>query len=98
VAIEGVVTVTEIAKPPVKKIKVPTPRFHYSLATVAGSQEANLMQRALRGQLTEMGVSLFAIGHEDGNYDVMGDSGAVALKDDDLRDARAMADKIKKAG
>jgi hypothetical protein len=88
----------ERAKPPVRKIKPPTPRFHYSLAKVTGSQEARLMENALREPLRGMGLSFFAIGHEDGSYDVMGDSGASALADGDLRSARAVAAHIKKAG
>jgi hypothetical protein len=89
---------TERAKPPVRKIKPPTPRFHYSLAKVTGSQEARLMENALREPLRGMGLSFFAIGHEDGSYDVMGDSGSRALEDAVLQGARAVADKIKMAG
>ena len=89
---------TESAKPPVRHIKPPIPRYHYNLATVSGSRQARLMEDALRERLTEMGVSLFAIGHEDGSYDVMGDSGVSALDDRDLRDARAVAAQINKAG
>jgi hypothetical protein len=40
--------------------------------------EARLMEKALREPLGGMGMSFFAIGHEDGSYDVMGDSGANA--------------------
>ena len=93
----GVVTVTQIAKPPVRKVKPPVPRYHYSLATVSGSQQANRMEKTLREQLSGLGLSFFAVGHEGGTYDVMGDSGSAALGDDALRDARAVAARIKKA-
>jgi hypothetical protein len=83
-------------KPPLKKVKPPTPRYHYSLATVTGSQQARRMENALREPLSEMGLSFFSIGHEDGSYDVMGDSGDSALNDGALRSARAVAAKIKK--
>jgi len=83
------------AKPPiVKKIKPPIPRYRYKLVTVSGSQAACRMENALRERLTGLTLSYFAIGHESGSYDVMGDSGTSALGDDDLRDARAVAARI----
>ena len=91
---EGVVTVTGKAKPHIKTIKPPIPRYHYKLATASGSQAASRMETALREQLSGLGLSFFSIGHENGSYDVMGDSGANALKDGDLRNARAVAAKI----
>jgi hypothetical protein len=87
----------ERTKPPMRKPKPPAPKYHYKLATVAGSQQARLMEDALRGPLSGLGLSYFAIGHEDGSYDVMGDSGSSALADGDLRSARAVAAKIHKA-
>jgi len=84
----------EKAKPPIKKVKPPVPKYHYKLASVSGSQAACRMEKALREQLTGLGLSFFAIGHEGGSYDVMGDSGANALAESDLRDARAAAAKI----
>jgi hypothetical protein len=89
---------TERAKPPVRHFKPPTPRFHYSLATVTGSRQARLMEDALREPLRGLGLSFFAIGHEDGSYDVIGDHGSSALTDEVLRGVRAVADKIKMAG
>jgi len=88
----------ENAKPPVRKIKPPTPRYHYKLVRVTGSQEAHLMEKALREQLGEMGFSLFAIGHTDGSYDVMADSGGAAASDSVLRAARAFAARVRAAG
>lgn len=85
---------TEKAKQPIKKIKPPIPRYHYKLATVSGSQAACRMEKALRERLSGLGLSFFAIGHEGGSYDVMGDSGAIALDDGDLRDARAVVAQI----
>lgn len=82
--------------PPVKKIKPPVPRYHYKLATVSGSQAASRMEDALRDRLSELSLSYFAIGHEGGSYDVMGDSGAKALEDGDLANARAVAAQFKK--
>jgi hypothetical protein len=86
--------VTERAKPPIKTIKPPIPRYHYKLASVSGSQAACRMESALRERLSGLGLSFFAIGHEGGIYDVMGDSGANALDDGGLRDARAVAAQI----
>ena len=88
---------TETAKPPIRKVKPPIPRYHYALVTVSGSKQASLMERSLREPLSGFGLSLLAIGHEDGSYDVMGDSGSAALKDGDLRHARAIAARIKLA-
>ena len=85
----------EKAKPPIRKIKPPIPRYHYKLATVSGSHAANRMENELRERLSGLGLSFFAIGHESGSYDVMGDSGAIALADGDLKDARAVVAKIK---
>ncbi len=84
----------EKPKPPLKKVKPPVPKYHYKLASVSGSQEAGRMEKALRERLGGLGLSFFAIGHESGSYDVMGDSGANPLTDNDLRDARAVAAKI----
>ena len=79
-------------KPPY--IKPPTPLFHYRLATVSGPQAAIRMENALRERLTGLRLSYFAIGHEGGSYDVMGDSGTSPLADDDLRAAQAVAAQI----
>jgi hypothetical protein len=78
-------------KPPGKQAKPPTPRYHYKLATVEGSREASRMETSLRERLRGLGLGLgfFAIGHEGGSYDVMGDSGMCALADADLRAVRA---------
>ena len=83
-------------QPPAKSVKPPTPRYHYKLATVSGSIEASHMETALRERLRGLGLGLglFAIGHEGGTYDVMGDSGMCALADADLRVVRAAAAKI----
>ena len=90
---------TGIAKPPIRKMKVKplVVRYHYKLATVSDSQQARLMEKALWEWLSPLGVTLFAIGHESGRYDVMGDSGDNAMADVVLRDARAMAAKITRA-
>jgi hypothetical protein len=90
--------VMERAKPPMKKVKPPIPRYRYKLVTVSSSQQACLMEKALWTQLRRMGLSYFAIGHEGGSYDVMGDSGMNALNDDDLLEARAVAAQINNAG
>jgi len=86
--------VTNKAKPPVKAIKPPIPKYHYKLATVSGSQAACRMETALREQLSGLGLSFFAIGYESGSYDVMGDSGAIALDDAGLSNARTVAAQI----
>jgi hypothetical protein len=86
------------AKPPIRKTKPPTPRYHYKLATVSGSQQACLMEKALWERLSRLRLSYFTIGHEGGSYDVMGDSGSIALADGDLLDARAVAAQINNAG
>jgi hypothetical protein len=84
------------AKPSiVKKVKPPIPRYRYKLVTVAGSQAANRMENSLREKLNGLTLSYFAIGHESGSYDVMGDSGTSPLCDSDLRNARAVAAQIK---
>jgi hypothetical protein len=90
--------VAETTKSWAKKVKPPVPKYHYKLVTVEGSQQAHVMQKALREQVEYLGLSLFAIGHESGIYDVMGDSGASPLEDSVLRKARAIAAQIKKAG
>jgi hypothetical protein len=90
--------VTERAKRPIKNIKPPTPRYHYKLATVSGSQAASRMENALRQRLNEAGLTYFAIGHESGSYDFMGDSGSNALGAENLRNAIAVAAQIGKAG
>lgn len=77
--------------------KPPVPRYHYKLVTVSGSQEAGQMETALRERLEGSGLSFFAICHQNGGCDVMGDSGMSPLKDAALRNARAVAAKIKKA-
>jgi hypothetical protein len=76
--------------------KPPVPRYHYKLATVSGSQEAGRMETALRERLHGSGLSFFAICHQSGSCDVMGDSGASPLEDAALRNARAVAAEIKK--
>jgi hypothetical protein len=86
--------VIDKTQPPAKQAKPPTPRYHYKLATVSGSIEASRMETALRERLCGLGLGFFAIGHEGGSYDVMGDSGMCALADADLRVVRAAAAKI----
>jgi len=81
----------------VKGEKRPIPRYHYKLATVSGSQEAGRMETALRERLRGSGLSFFAICHQSGGCDVMGDSGGSPLEDAALRNARAVAAEIKKA-
>ncbi len=78
------------------KEKPPIPKYYYKLAKVSGSQEAGGMETALRERLQGSGLSFFAICHKSGSCDVMGDSGASPLKDAALRNARAVAAKIKK--
>lgn len=85
-------------RPPMRVAKPPIPRFQYKLVTVAGSQAASRMEKALRERLSEIGLTYFAIGHENGSYDVMGDSGLNALADNHLLNAKAVAAKISKAG
>ncbi len=77
--------------------KPPVPRYHYKLVTVPGSQEAGRMEAALRERLEGSGLSFFAICHQSGSCDVMGDSGVSPLKDAALRNARAVAAEIKRA-
>lgn len=87
----------EKAKPFNMSAKPPTPRYHYKLATVSGSQAASRMENALRKRLTEISMTYFAIGHEGGSYDVMGDSGGHALAVDSLQNALAVAAQIGEA-
>jgi hypothetical protein len=56
--------------------------------------EASHMETALRDRVRELKLTFFAIAHEGGSYDVMGDSGMCALADADLRTVRATAAKI----
>jgi hypothetical protein len=77
--------------------KPPVPRYHYKLVTVSGSQEAGRMETALRERLRGSGLSFFAICHQSGGCDVMGDSGESPLEDAALRNARAVAAEIRKA-
>jgi hypothetical protein len=79
------------------RIKPPVPRYHYKLVTVSGSQEAGRMETALRERLRDSGLRFFAICHQSGGCDVMGDSGGSPLEDAALRNARAVAAKIRKA-
>ena len=76
--------------------KPPVPRYHYKLVTVSGSQEAGRMEKALR-ERGGSGLSFFAICHQSGGCDVMGDSGVSPLGGAALRNARAVAAEIKKA-
>jgi hypothetical protein len=98
VTIAGAATVNEKPKPPGRKVKPPIPRYRYKLATVSCSQQACLMEKALRERLGRLGLSYFTIGHEGGSCDVMDDSGTTAMDDSELRNARAVAAQIKKAG
>ena len=77
--------------------KPPIPRYHYKLVTVSSSQDAARMETALRERLRGSGLSFFAICHQSGGCDVMGDSGASPLENAALRSARAVAAEIKKA-
>ena len=77
------------------KKKPPIPRYHYKLVTVSGSQAAGRMETALRERLSGSGLSFFAICHQSGGCDVMGDSGVSPLEDAALRNARAVAAEIK---
>ena len=79
------------------KKKTPTPRYQYKFATVLSSPKAARFEKALGERLVGSGLSFFAICHENGHCDVMGDSGPNPLAADDLRAARAVADEIKKA-
>ena len=79
------------------KIKIPIPQYHYKLATVLSSQEAARFGKALRERLDGAGLTFFAICHENGDCDVMGDSGPNPLGADALLAAQAVAAKIKKA-
>jgi len=76
------------------KEKPPIPKYYYKLAKVSGSREAGSMETALRERLQGSGLSFFAICHQSGGCDVMGDSGPSPLKDAALRNARAVAAKI----
>ena len=86
------------AKPPIRKVKPPIPKYYYQLATVLSSQQANSMEKALRERLNGLGLSFFAVCHASGSCDVMGDSGVSPLKAADLRNARAVAAQINEAG
>ena len=77
--------------------KPPAPRYHYKLVTVSSSQDASRMETALRERLRGAGLSFFAICHQSGGCDVMGDSGSSPLDNAALRKARAVAAEIKKA-
>jgi hypothetical protein len=79
-----------------RKEKPPVPKYHYKLITVSCSQEAGRMENALRGRLSGAGLSFFAICHEGGCCDVMGDSGANPLLDVALDNARGVAAEIMK--
>jgi hypothetical protein len=76
------------------KEKPPVPRYHYKLATVVSPLKACHLESALRAKLDESGLSFFAICHQGGNCDVMGDSGPNPMNPDALRDARAVAAKL----
>ena len=75
--------------------KAPIPRYHYKLAKVSGSEEAGRMETALRERLRNSGMSFFAICHQTGSCDVMGDSGSNPLQDAALANARTVAAEIK---
>ena len=79
------------------KEKAPIPRYQYKLVTVSGSLEAGRMETALRERLGGSGLTFFAICHQTGGCDVMGDSGRNPLEGAALRNARAAAAEIKKA-
>jgi hypothetical protein len=83
------------AKPYVRKVTLPIPKYWYKLATVAGSQQACLMEKALRERIGRLGMSYFSIGHAGGSWDVMGDSGRTAMDEGELRDIRAVAAQIR---
>jgi hypothetical protein len=63
--------------------------------TVESSHEAGRVETALRQRLAASGLSFFAICHENGQCDVMGDSRVGPLQDAHLGDARALAAQIK---
>jgi len=77
------------------KDKPPVPQYHYKLATVLSSPAAARFEQALRDRLSGSGLTFFAICHQNGDCDVMGDSGANPLLPADLGKARAVAAKIK---
>lgn len=79
------------------KVKPPVPKYQYKLATVSSSREAQRMEKALCERLASSTMSFFAICHQNGQCDVMGDSGSSPLGDADLKDARAAAARIKQA-
>jgi hypothetical protein len=79
------------------KEKPPIPKYHYKLVTVSGSLEAGRMETALRERLEGSGLAFFAICHQTGGCDVMGDSGRNPLEGAALRNARAVAAELKKA-
>lgn len=79
------------------KAKPPIPRYHYKLVTVSGSQDIGRVETALRKRLGASGLSFFAIIHQSGGCDVMGDSGVSPLQDAALRNARAVAAEIKRS-
>ena len=83
------------AKPYVRKGAPPIPKYWYKLVTVSDSQQAFLMEKALRGRIVGLGMSYFTIGREGGSWDVMGDSGRTAMDDGELRDVRAVAAQIR---
>lgn len=84
-------------QPPIKKAKPPVPKYHYQLATVLSPLLANNMEKALRQRLDGLGLSFFAVCHVGGTCDVMGDSGGKPLEEAELRNARAVAARIKQA-
>ena len=86
---------TEKAKPNVRKVKLPIPKYWYVLATVAGSRQARLMEDGLRERIGRAGLSYFTIGREGGRWDVMGDSGVTAMDDSELQNVRSVAAQIR---
>lgn len=78
------------------KEKVPIIKYRYKLTTVTSSREAEQMENSLRKKLGSIGLSFFTICHEDGDCDVMGDSGTTPLEDAALCTARAYAAEIKR--
>ena len=78
------------------KEKAPVIKYRYKLTTVTSSGQAEQMENSLRKKFGTTGLSFFTICHEDGDCDVMGDSGTIPLEDDALHSARAFAAEIKK--
>lgn len=78
------------------KEKPPVPKYHYKLASVTSSKHLGLFEKALRERMEGSGLSFFAVCHQDGSCDVMGDSGASPLGEAALGNALAVAAKIKK--